>query len=795
MASTDHKSMQNFNFTDPKNREHDVVDVLSRPIQVWKGAVTSTSTFYVSAALPDIWINANTNIARKLAGFTYLQGDIVARFTVNATPFQCGKYWLFYVPYSQDAGKIPWYDDLAHITAYPGVELDLNSAKVAELRIPLVGPFCPMNLTLDGFGKFGDFYIAPLNQIADGTSAASAHAVLHMWMENVKLFMPTVGKNAHAQMKDESQAAAKTGTLSGIASAVSTLASNVGSAFPSLSSITKPVTWAADIAAGVATYFGFSKPVDLSVPTCIFDVPARGYTNVTGVDAGVVLGSYPQNEIENRTDVFGTDADEMSLNYVCGRPAIFEKGTWESGSPSGTLLTNWPVQPVAYDLSAYVNNCPTPLSYFSSFFRFWTGSICYRITFAKTAFHTGRVNIIYKPYYTNVDGNMEVVDDCYKLQVDLSETSEISFSVPWVSNLPWRQPTESNGAIFVYIQTELNVASDMVCPNIEYNVWHWSHSSFKLAGPDKVPQAITWSEAQPPSMPHAQLRTETAKQNINAIGDVPSMLPYLENSGMECGKASVGEVITSLRQVVKRFTPVAKVKNPLYQLDDRLVKVFPDPDNYVVGMMYDPWAVNKSTVESTVYGYTTVDPTNGQLSDKQIVKLTSTRMNQWQALSQPFRFMRGSMRGKYIVEPVINSFTGTSVPRLYASVTGAQTTTIRPSPIILSVTGEEEPFVFDDRFSTTVHSDNNGVLEWTVPFFNEAPMLLAKNLNSSTTADVSYPYVMITMPRHSNNGVSLFDKTNPVPPTAPWFPSGTLFTACGDDFSFSFLGGCPRFNV
>ena len=155
--------MQNFSFTEPLNREHDIVDVLARPIQVWQGNVTSTGSFYVSAALPDLLFNSNANLRKKLSGFTYLQGDIMARFTVNATPFQSGKYWLYYVPYSQDAGKIPWYDDLSHITAYPGVELDLCSAKVAELRIPLVGPFCPINLMLKGYGKFGDFYIAPLS--------------------------------------------------------------------------------------------------------------------------------------------------------------------------------------------------------------------------------------------------------------------------------------------------------------------------------------------------------------------------------------------------------------------------------------------------------------------------------------------------------------------------------------------------------------------------------------------------------------------------------------------------------
>ena len=280
-SETDHRTMKNFNFFGSRSREHDIVDIMARPIKVWTGSITSTSSFYLSAALPDLWINSNENLKNKLRLWKYLQGDLVARFTVNATPFQCGKYWLFYVPYSQDAGKIPWYDDLSHITAYPGVELDISSAKAAELRIPLVGPFCPMSLTTQ-FGKYGDFYIAPISPIADGTSAAKADATLHIWMENAQLFLPTTGVNIHAQMKDESEAAAKTGSISGIASAVSTLASNVGSAFPAPTSFTKPVSWAADIAAGVASYFGFSRPVDLTVPTCVFDVPARGYTNGTG---------------------------------------------------------------------------------------------------------------------------------------------------------------------------------------------------------------------------------------------------------------------------------------------------------------------------------------------------------------------------------------------------------------------------------------------------------------------------------------------------------------------------------
>ena len=101
------------------SREHDILDVLARPVRIWSGKVTPSS-FFVSAAVPDIWINSSQNVKDKLRGFTYLSGDLVARFAVNANPFQCGKYWLYYVPYSDVAGKVPFHDDIAHISAYPG---------------------------------------------------------------------------------------------------------------------------------------------------------------------------------------------------------------------------------------------------------------------------------------------------------------------------------------------------------------------------------------------------------------------------------------------------------------------------------------------------------------------------------------------------------------------------------------------------------------------------------------------------------------------------------------------------
>jgi hypothetical protein len=767
------------------------VTILARPVRLLSTVVSSSATFQQGFALPGDWWGASSTVANKLQGFRHLEGTFVARFQVNATPFQCGKYWMFYVPYTTDMGKDVW-TDLSCVTAFPGVELDLGSSKVAELRIPLVGPYCP--IALSGLGKWGDLFIVELSPIADGDSAASAHASLHIWLEGAKVSLPTVTKLV-AQSKSEGEVVAATGTVSSAAFKIGKLASNVGTLFPQLSHIAQPAAWAANLVSGVASYFGFSKPNDITTTSIFASIPARGFTHGSGPDAGTVLGMCQDNSIETRTDVFGTSSDELHVNYVCGRPAVIGKFSWNNTQPVDTALVKIPVAPNKPN-GDYTTKCPTPLQYFSALCRFWTGSICYRLSFAKTMFHTGRIELVYIPDETSFDPELNPSNDLYKWVVDLSTTSEITVTIPWVRNHPWLPTDVANGVLSVRVLNPLNVSSESASPSIDFLVWHFCGDDYKLQAPVGRLMQVTFPE--PESMQclrsrtlTAQILNETSSQNVHGSKNPVPLFPYTPAPFLEACKASCGEQIVSFRTVIKRFTPFVRFRPPRkggFQL-------YPDPLLYPWGIYIDPWFVCIQELVGTSAGYQSI--VAGELADATEGESISRVIPQWHAVSLPFRFLRGSVRFKYITDTVVGgSSYQPATPRVWAT-TGLSTERLGPFMMTTDINTATMNNPCRNSFAHCVPSDANNVCEVTVPYYSLTPMsLCTAGQLSSDKPDAIRPTLMfyivpdIVIPSNADPSAELV--RNPVDTQLPWFPTGHLMTACGDDFSFSFLGGCPR---
>lgn len=711
---------------------------------------------------------------------------------VNSTPFQCGKYWMYYIPYADEANKYS-FSDLSHITGYPGVELDLATSKSVELRIPLLGPWNPIDLT-NRLGKFGNLCIDSLAGIKDGTSAATASATIFMWMEDVELTMPTKFYNLYAQGKHEAIKAAKSGLVSGFADSVGALANSTGKLFPGLSTITQPVTWAAGIASGVASYFGFSKPADLTAKTCVYDVPAKGYTQTVGPDSGVVLGCLPDNAIEVRGDVFGTDVDELSINYVTGRPCIERAFTWSNSQAANTVLSIPPVTPA--NSQYYSGICPTLLQYVACMFRYWHGSITYRLSVSKTAFHTGRIGVAYSPVGYNRDPELSSQDDEYKWVLDLSTSSELTFTVPWVSNQPWKRVGTDNrygvnGYLYIYIVTPLNVASEAATPTVDVLLWHSGGEDIRFAKPDVSFTSINWgvprSRTEPTGL-KAQGLNE-ADQNVHAGNKSQDMFPYNSPDPQEACKASIGEEIVSLRSVMKRFTPSLRLKPPVTTVNDSIVQLFPDPAKNITSFLVSPYnfPVAENRFNCSAYG------TNSgtQLSDPLDAVVGKAYIHQLSMISQIYRFVRGSVRYKYISEAPTSTTGNGCMPRVYAQATA---NAIQNSDPVL-----EESYAYTNiqnemrnSFNHSVATDNNGACEITLPAYIATPCTVAA-AGTMTGATEEYWANGARFYVQSDINFTSIPSSGSVACRLQWFPTGYLMVAAGEDMDFGFLGGAPRF--
>lgn len=781
--------------------ESDVKAILARPRPVWNGNFTSTSTISQAYDLPKIWINTSNNLKAKLVNYTFMKGTLVAKLVANASPFQCGKYWMYYVPYSAECLRYPFTEDITHITGYPGIELDLASAKSAELRIPLVGPYNMVNLA-NKIGKYGDLFIRELVQISDGTSAASCGATLYMWMEDAELSMPTSSKNLFAQSKDESKTASKSGLISGFSSKIGALADSVGSAFPSLSAYTAPLSWASGVVTGVASYFGFSKPTSLETSTAVYNVPGKGFTNGSGVDCGVVLGTFPDNAIDQSVNPMGTDVDEMSLSYVTRRPCVHSVFYWKNDQTVNEKLYTTEVRPLVDSYSGS-NSCPTIMEYVSAFFRYWGGSITYKISFAKTAFHSGRIRIQYEP---DPNSDVEFLDDVYKWIVDLSTTSEITLTIPYVSNRPWTRVEDMNGHLSIYVQNPLNVSSESAANQITALVWKCGGPDYRLAIPDRYITTSDWPTQDErryvkPNL-RAQIHVETDAPEHQSI-EGNKLMPYEFTDPIQACKASMGESVVSLRTLAKRFTALAKVVPPFVynSTEDVGHYLFPSVKNCPIGLSMHPYYFGNDLSDKYVSGRLDNTSKVDDLTNPGVFLRHYQSM--LGAISQIYRFARGSVRFKYVAaSPSSQQFGYHNRPVLRAVL---DENSAEPTSVTILVenmnTQNEDVLNYKNRFNHVVQSDN-GVLEVTVPQYTETPCVVTSN--SKVVNDYGRLVSGLRLKILSSDGMTPNNAVNHVQDGSgeqynythsalSFFPPGHLLQAAGDDFSFSFLGGAPPY--
>lgn len=81
---------------------------------------------------------------------------------------------------------------------------------------------------------------------------------------------------------------------------------------------------------------------------------------------------------------------------------------------------------------------PTPVAYLGSMFRRWRGSVNYTFKFVKTEFHSGRLMFVFYPGAVSVqDVTFQKSQYCYRQVLDLREANEFTINVPYVSLRPW----------------------------------------------------------------------------------------------------------------------------------------------------------------------------------------------------------------------------------------------------------------------------------------------------------------------------------------------------------------------
>jgi hypothetical protein len=654
---------------------NELTDFLSREIELknfsWPsntGVISSLTT----VELPNDWI-ATAMILEKLQGFRFLRCDFVVRIQVNAQQFNAGLLRLVFNPFEKQLQLAPSnFIHFGGLTGYHGIDLDLGDGDSVELRIPFLNVASHFDLVTAAQALLGTVHVVVYSPL---TGLNDVDGVVFLRAENIDFEMPTglgVSSDFTAPLKGVAQSKGPRVTQNrrpkrtmpeGLSSAdndedvtplldriqtridseksrpgtIETMSRSVGRvarsflAVPFLGMYARTLTWVADAVGATASLFGWSKPNDPEFTTPVTYQFGTHFTNYNGDVKAKVMAMDYRNENDVPAEIFGTSEDEMAIKSIITRPTYIDRFSYSTSSTYKQVLWSWPVDATACLKDKYSD--PTPpqhyairrynnlVSYLASMFRYWRGELCYNFKVVKSVFHSGRIRIVWVPGadestdFTTVD-----INKCYSEVIDLHFVNRFTFCVPFAWNLPWKRSDEVNsdpndirkswapplGMIYIIAITGLRTAPS-ASTTIDTIVEGYAGDDFQFAYPEIAlgEDFRIWLRANLPVL------KGRAQNNISEskISDVtPNVL-------------GMGEAITSLRQVLKRYDLFPNVWNlPAAFQDSRAA---PSGDT---GVTIAP--------NSTVW-----------LSDASIGQnLQSNQVSWFDMVASLYRFQSGSMR-------------------------------------------------------------------------------------------------------------------------------------------------------
>ena len=587
------------------SREHTVKDFLQRPIplvnQDWLVANTQFETLYTTE-FPDS-ILTNTMYTDKLTGFLGIRADIHIRLQVNAQPFQAGRLILAWVPYYRYLGnRVANFDldnagSMASLTGCPHIQLDISQHTEADLIIPYASNQSFFNLAT-GEGYYGKLYLKVYSPLTDPTGSGTVDFTLWFNFQDVTLAFPT-GSALTTTSLSPSQTTAQVGqeekqaeTNRTFANAVSKFASALRTVppVPALDSILQPAAWASDALSDILRYFGLSKIESTNIPNYIKQSPCRFMPNYNGVNMSHSLALSSDNAIEGMADMAPEQLDEMAINHIIKTPTYLTNFSWSTALAAGSQLYVQPINPLQFTVPGILGSntfTPSMLTFVSSAFVYWRGSIKFTFKFVKTKFHSGRVRIFFQPGLeafgvSNANYN-------YSQIVDLRSETEVCFVVPYINTKPWRMLESGTsviaigninftGVLYMEVLNELK-ANTSVATSINIIVEVAGGEDFELAAPcSPVIQPVLLLPAASSSVLKrlraiAQVGEEANREesqggtlNSDQLGQALLHAPWALNLAMQ------GEKVLSIRQLIKRSSGTPSFSSLPPMLKPRTVK-------------------------------------------------------------------------------------------------------------------------------------------------------------------------------------------------------------------------------
>lgn len=526
----------------------------------------------------------------KIRNFEWFKTDVRLRILINANPFIAGRLWITYSPIdsSNNTDTLVQYAQIHRkgrvgITSYPGVELDLQTNTAAELLVPWIATTDAERANPEDQRLFRvDIWLLTPLLLADNSKSIPIQVFGSFENVDLKFPTPTAYSNAAVrQVKGEAK-----GPITEVSSKIGSAAKMLKDV-PIVGTVASTVGWAADIASGVASIFGWTRPIEGSHSEPFVHIPGRGMSQFKSKDSGTVLGMANDNEIAEQTNNFVSDVDEMSIEHICSRPGLVDVIDWSTIQDYNEGLgvysaerdpqpPNWKAVTTSRGAGAAWD--PTLAELVLNSFHMYRADFSYRISLVKTAFHVGRFEVFFIPNVKTVAAdtirNLDT-SNCYRQIFDITEQSEMSFTIPFFHKYTMFQGPDDSvdpsiGCLVIRVVSPLT-CPDTVSQNIKILVWK-SASNIAVAHPD-LQNYMPFNDVTFPS--------NKAVRQINVTNE-PRDTEYVvfdqtntQQDAIKAATSVAGEICMNLRQATRAFRPHMDLPR-VYQSGPLILPNIPD---------------------------------------------------------------------------------------------------------------------------------------------------------------------------------------------------------------------------
>ena len=538
-------------------------DFLSRPvlIQSLTWSQTTPVGFWTSVNPWASFFN-EARIAKKVANFAFMRGNLKLKVVVNGSPFYYGALRLCYRPlnnFKSDTIKgTNLQNNFLPYSQQPGIMIRPGKNQGGEMTLPFVWPKTWFRLGVDSLydlGFLGYFVYVDLRS-ANAAAGQSVNVSVYAYMEDAQLTSSTL--IPQSSEKDEYG----DGPISRPASVVAATAAKLKDT-PIIGKYATATEIGARAVSSIAKLFGFTN-VPVIANTAPF-APAAGPI-LASTEQGFPLSKLTldaKNELAVSPEATGLPhEDELVISKLCGHESIITTFSWDTTNVPNDLLFTSRVTPRMYYSTAITNNAvvdQTPMCMVSSLFKYWRGDIIFRFNIIRSEYHRGRLLISFDPSGSssaNVFNTSNTTTALYTTVVDIEEADNVEFRVPYqqalaylttrtadtwdATDVPWRDTVFNsaavgntcNGYISVRVLNELSapVASATVTTIVSVR----AADNIEFANPIDPPKFCSYFSAQ------------SAEVTDVLTSKVPSTDP-------QRSRVYMGEKVVSLRPLVRRY--------------------------------------------------------------------------------------------------------------------------------------------------------------------------------------------------------------------------------------------------